>query len=96
MDDLISRQEAIDALNDELTITGKTNAIVVQDYIRKVNVRLNDLPSAEPERKKGRWLSVFDEEESKCSVCGSEFYYPEERGYNFCPNCGADLKGEQE
>lgn len=49
MSDLISRQAAIEALNDEFTIIGKTNAIVVQDYIRRVNNRLHDLPSAQPE-----------------------------------------------
>lgn len=49
MDDLISRQAAIDALNDEFTITGKMNAVIVQDYIRRVNNRLHDLPSAQPE-----------------------------------------------
>ena len=47
MDDLISRQSAIDALNDEFTIIGKTNAIVVQDYIRRVINRLHSLPSAQ-------------------------------------------------
>ena len=50
MDDLISRQAAIDALNDEFTIIGKTNAVIVQDYIRRVNNRLRSLPSAQPER----------------------------------------------
>ncbi len=49
MDDLISRKAAIDTLNDEFTVTGKTNAIAVQDYIRRVNNRLHDLPSAQPE-----------------------------------------------
>lgn len=61
MDDLISRQKAIEALNDELTITGKTNAIVVQDYIRKVNVRLNDLPSTQPD-----WNEMM----VMCDCCG--------------------------
>ena len=52
MNDLISRQAAIDALNDEFTITGKTNAIVVQDYIRRVYNRLRALPTAQPDGRK--------------------------------------------
>ena len=102
MNDLISRQAAIDALNDELTITGKTNAIVVQDYIRKVNVRLNDLPSAEPERKTGKWIE--DQKGGKvtsykCSVCGrfvmDDTGYDVAEDYPFC-HCGADMRGEQD
>lgn len=48
MSDLISRQDAIDALNDVVTITGYTNATVFQDYVRRVNNRLQELPSAQP------------------------------------------------
>ena len=54
MDKLISRQAAIDSLNDEFTIIGKTNAIAVQDYIRRVNNRLRDLPSAQ------QWIPVTE------------------------------------
>lgn len=39
----------------------------------------------------GEWISVFDEEESKCSECGKEYLYPMSRGYNYCPNCGAKM-----
>ena len=46
MDDLISRQQAIDALDGELTITGRTNAEVVRGYVRLVKDRLERLPSA--------------------------------------------------
>ena len=57
MSALISRQAAIDALNDVFNITGKANAIAVQDYIRRVNIRLHDLPSAQPEQK---WISISE------------------------------------
>ena len=49
MDDLISRQQAIDALNSELTITGRTNAEAVMGYVRLVKDRLERLPSAQSE-----------------------------------------------
>lgn len=49
MDDLISRQEAINALNDEITITGASNAYVVRDYVRRVKQKLENIPSDEPE-----------------------------------------------
>ena len=46
MDDLISRQAAIDALDGELTITGRTNAEAVRGYVKLVKDRLERLPSA--------------------------------------------------
>ena len=49
MDDLISRQAAIDALDGEIEITGRTNAKAVKGYVRLVKDRLERLPSAQPE-----------------------------------------------
>lgn len=41
------------------------------------------------ERPKGEWIvSGLD---YKCSNCGMLPYF---RQYNFCPNCGADMRGE--
>jgi len=96
MNDLISRQAAIDALNGEIEITGRTNAEAVKGYVRLVKDRLERLPSAQPERKKGRWIGG---EIGRCSVCGhegcaSDIWNNCER--KFCPNCGAEMKGGRE
>ena len=50
MDDLISRQAAIDALNGEIEITGRTNAEAVKGYVRLVKDRLERLPPAQPKQ----------------------------------------------
>ena len=47
MNDLISRQAAIDALNGEIEVTGRTNAEAVKGYVRLVKDRLERLPSAD-------------------------------------------------
>lgn len=47
-DDLISREQAIKALDDKITITGSANAVVVKDYVERVRQKLIKLPSAEP------------------------------------------------
>jgi hypothetical protein len=47
MNDLISREAARSTLNDEITITGKSNAIAVTDYVRRVERRLEQLPAAD-------------------------------------------------
>ena len=88
--DTIYRQAAIDALNDEFTITGKTNAVIVQDYIRRVHLRLHDLPSAEPERKTGQWLPSRDRDYNECSCC-HRITEPQVVAYKFCPYCGAEM-----
>ena len=49
----------------------------------------------ESERKKGKWI------DDKCSACGykcSSCGYRVEPWNNtpYCPNCGADMRGEQE
>ena len=69
---------------------------------------VDDMPSAEQERKKGKWIDVkINSYTSRtcCSECGSSapFIYKSDDYYSnhahgetartkFCPNCGADLR----
>ena len=53
MDDLISRQAAIDAFTDEIQVTGRANAESVKAYVKLVADRIKRLPSAQPEQ---RWI----------------------------------------
>ena len=60
----------------------------------------------EPERKKGKWTYGEDEygiDGYHCDKCG--FFVPWDythkfidfiKDYRFCPNCGADMRGEEE
>ena len=58
---------------------------------------IQDAPTIEPERKKGQWIPEFNGMFKggaywfKCSEC--ERIVPEVRngGWNYCPNCGADM-----
>ena len=62
-------------------------------------------PLDEEVRKKGHWIETdawtetvdgFEEwgHFRKCSECEHEFKYLESD--NFCPNCGADMRGDKE
>lgn len=58
------------------------------------------LPSAQPERKKGKWMKHYSHEDGErdgveCSECRTHFYSGGQL-MNFCPNCGADMRGEQD
>ena len=54
---------------------------------------LAQLPSARPEREKGKWM-FLDPPWFRCSECGAT---RENKTFmeNFCPNCGADMRGER-
>lgn len=60
------------------------------------NIRL--IPAADVrENKRGRWKdamqSCHDSPHVKCSVCG-EYYWRYFKKFNYCPNCGADMREE--
>ena len=94
MDELISRQAAIDALDGELTITGRENAETIRDYINGVDKKLRELPSTE---RLGQWKDIEHAPDGllyvTCSVCGKrqtvEFT-------SYCGNCGAKMVNEDE
>lgn len=69
--------------SDVIEITAETGALETQ-------IRVKALPTIEP--KRGEWIYQFrdsENEEYKCSECG----YPQGFESNFCPNCGAKMKG---
>ena len=55
MNDLISRQAAIEALDDNITLTGWGNSVAVRDYILRAKKRLQAISAAQPERM-GKWI----------------------------------------
>ena len=48
---------------------------------------------------RGKWKDAMqscnDSPHVKCSVCG-EYYWRYFKKFNFCPNCGADMREEQD
>ena len=98
MQDLISRQAAIDALYD-WSEHSMTDAEAW--HIKQVIGDIKSLPSAQPERK-GRWIKLDMHAHlanHKCTACGQECYVPTCMGdpmYTYCPNCGAKMDGEKE
>ena len=104
MDDTIYRQAAIDAMNRHLDTIPVTNNNTM-DMIRRSEVMdcrgiINSLPSAETERKKGKWISK-GYGEYRCSSCRNIVDLDEEilmsiKMFDYCPVCGADMRGEQD
>ena len=106
MGDLISRQAAIDTVMEfmpSLTTPdgcGQFDREIfeAQEMFVDIGQALNKLPSAQPERKKGKWIPHEDEDGEhygdKCSECGEWYVMPYGKT-NFCPNCGADMRADR-
>ena len=93
--DLIDRQATIDAVNNafdrETLLTG---------FVRSIAVRaIRDMPTVQPEPKEGHWIEekiYRDVIECNCSECGQLMTTAATVRMNFCPNCGAKMKGERQ
>lgn len=78
-----------DALKEEF---GDINMDIYTDEVKEY---IDDAPTIEP--KRGEWIPVKASihpygNDVKCSVCGHRM--GSSFGYNFCPNCGCDMRGE--
>ena len=98
MSDLISRQVAIDAMCELMNSWFGGDPKDEQEEIKWI---INHLPSAQPERKKGKWIEQDDGWDGvyyECSECGEAFTLidgtPTDNLYNFCPNCGSYNGGD--
>ena len=99
--DLISRQAAIDELDK--------GAWGVEWDKTLAKTMIESLPSAQPQRKTGRWI-IKDNPGTgwyrvTCSECGEDVtstapcigFYPNAKvTWDYCPNCGALMDGEVE
>ena len=98
MDDTISRQQAIDGMC-ELSKQCRFDLGVSKVEAYNAVEMLRKLPPIQP--KRGKWI--------KTARWGRVYYCNQCRNYldfdgvnagrgstNFCPNCGADMRGEQD
>lgn len=67
------------------------NAIIAEAIYRFLCDGIEECEDAEPERKQGKWIPVPNTRLVNCE-CG--FITDRLCEYNFCPNCGAEMKGE--
>ena len=93
-DDLISRQ-AVLGLIEHYNSDGLGAVFYGYEEGEKFAKAVNKLPSVNPqEPKTGHW----DSRTCKCSECDYQIAFSEytKRKYKYCPNCGANMRGEQE
>ena len=95
MDDLISREAALSCFHDWIDSRGDVHTA---DEIPEYD-SIERLPSVQSEREKGEWIRHYCEDGNsdgwQCDQC-AEWYYFGETKPNFCPNCGSDMRGEDD
>ena len=62
---------------------------------KEMRIALKNMPSAEPERKTGEWI-YNSPVTMKCNQCGLVIKDWDWHRFKCCPNCGANMKGEQD
>ena len=91
MDDVIYRQDAINAL--------------LESYEDNMDVEfiLEKLPSADVQPvRHGRWIrhteqkNIFNGKTIECSECGEKYVVQYIKDEKFCRNCGARMDGEDD
>ena len=93
MGDLISRQAAIEVIDSFNVCESRCDQIKLEQMI-------GELPPAQPERIKGHWIDAVIPNDSGglpvivCDKCNTFFPLQFGDSHNFCPNCGADMRGE--
>lgn len=108
----IEREAAISATDGEIILTGAENMSAVAQYITSVVERLKKLPAQPERKNGKWILDDNPHDgDCRCSVCLMAIDQMHERNhgllnaltggkwwtfYNFCPNCGTDMRGEQD
>ena len=104
MDDLISRQAALDALGERPTVWTDDDdyALGERNQYDMDRLAIETVPSVQPERIKGHWVEIASSNHTyKCSVCGRLLVNITDgknnvaKNYPYC-HCGADMRGEQD
>ena len=93
--DCISRQALLNATVKKSSIWNH----ITNSEGDNLEAIVSKLPPITPQPRKGHWMGKGDF--TTCSCCNEMSYPFEPTGYgsfyhNYCPNCGADMRGEEE
>ena len=104
MNDLISRQAAIDLFPNDALEWDTKGGYIAPHLARRM---IEELPSSQSERKTGKWKG-YNADNPKwqrtdgtpiflvCSECNGSVLNNGSAHWNFCPNCGTDMRGKMD
>ena len=75
-----------------------SNCTDIDDVITEAERAVDDLPTADvSEVKHGEWIKLQNSWECRCSLCGAPaMYHIDSTPSNYCPSCGADMRGKND
>ena len=106
----MDRKEAVERIQEVMTIIrtqhmckdmdGECTTEDRKTYIQRFEaLRIAIEALQEPERKEGQWKDFDYDNSYSCTSCGEIWTLndgtPEENNMNYCPNCGADMRGNK-
>ena len=100
-EDCVSRAEAISRIEVRRKITCESDPYYYEEWTKGYEEGIDDaiamissVPSVTP-KNMGKWLHPYKSDIAcECSVCHRQL--PITNDYNFCPICGADMRGDKE
>ena len=87
-----------EAVNWLINITADIGKVEHQDlwHYEQALSEIREMLEDAPQRMRGRWIPQgWNDTYCKCSCCDA-VYVTAEIPYNFCPNCGADMRGQDD
>ena len=98
-DELISREALLRDIHNNVVFSGRSDRPNAEIRgANKIIDRINAAPTINPEslRPKGEWKVYLGGKELMCTACQATFWDEDGNGgSDFCPNCGADMRGRK-
>ena len=91
----MTREEAAQSIYGLiLSAEDEDGPCIFSDQIEALEMGIEALK--QPEQKNGYWIGrpIAGYTTVRCSVC-TEMFFENKGRWNFCPNCGAKMEGEQ-
>ena len=98
MSDLISRKAVLESLETDCSLIMFDSYGNLTFAGERITEAIHELPSVEPERKKGKWIPHMVNEKCEsidrdvCSECHVCFYGEPTWSWKYCPNCGKPME----
>ena len=92
--DCVNRDALINELKcgywDKNLQSAKNDPCIVDAMIDWSIRTVKSQPTVQPARPKGKWINIGDYNQANCSICDIRGH----ASYNYCPICGADMRGD--